>query len=64
MFERIKEFCEDVGITIEQFERVIKVSAGYTYKLKKDHKPSYKVARKIAVLLDTTIEDFVESKAV
>lgn len=61
MFERIKRFCDKQNVTIEQFERVIKVSPGYTYKLKRGHKPSYKVARKIAVLLETTIEDFVES---
>ncbi len=60
MFEKIKRFCEKQNITIEQFERAIGVSAGYVYKLQGKHKPSYKVAKKIATLLDMSIEEFVE----
>lgn len=60
MFEQIQQFCEKQKITIEQFERAIAVSPGYVYKLKGKHKPSYKVAKKIATLLDKSIEDFVE----
>lgn len=63
MFEKIKKFCEEHGITIEQFEKAIDVSPGYTYKLKGKHKPSYKVAKKISTLLDMTIEEFVEGKS-
>lgn len=60
MFEKIKRFCEKQNITIEQFERAIGVSPGYVYKLKGRHTPSFKVAKKIAALLDATIEEFVE----
>ena len=60
MFERIKKFCEERSVTIEQFERIIGVSAGYTYKLK-NHTPSVKIAKKIAVLLDTSLEDLFNS---
>lgn len=62
MFEQIKKFCEEQGITIEQFEKAIDVSPGYTYKLKGKHKPSYKVAKKISVLLGKSIEEFVEGE--
>lgn len=60
MFEQIQKFCEKQKITIEQFEKAIAVSPGYVYKLKRNHKPSYKVAKKIATLLDKSIEEFVE----
>lgn len=62
MFEQIKEFCEERSITIEQFERIIGVSPGYVYKLRRGHKPSYAIAKKIAVLLNKSIEDFVEGE--
>ncbi len=62
MFEQIQQFCEQQKITIEQFERAIDVSPGYVYKLKGKHKPSYKVAKKIATLLGKSIEEFVEGK--
>ncbi len=62
MFEQIQEFCDKQKITIEQFEKAIGVSPGYTYKLKGKHKPSYKVAKKIATLLEKSIEEFVEGE--
>lgn len=62
MFEKIQKFCEEQKLTIEQFEKAIGVSPGYTYKLKGKHKPSYKVAKKIATLLDMSIEEFVEGE--
>ena len=61
MFEKIKKFCEERSVTIEQFERIIGVSAGYTYKLK-NHTPSAKIARKIAVLLEVSIEDLFDNE--
>lgn len=60
MFEKIKQFCEERSVTIEQFERIIGVSAGYTYKLK-NHTPSVKIAKKIAVLLEMSLEDLFEA---
>ena len=63
MFEQIQRFCETQDLTIEQFERAIGVSPGYVYKLKGKHKPSYRVAKKIATLLDKSIEEFVEGTA-
>lgn len=59
MFEAIKQFCAERNVTIEQFERLIGVSAGYTYKLQK-HKPNYKIAKKIAVLLDVSVEELFD----
>ena len=60
MFEKIQSYCEKQKITIEQFERAIGVSPGYVYKLRKGHKPSYKVAKKISTLLEMSIERFVD----
>ena len=60
MLEKIRKFCDEQELTIEQFEKAIGVSPGYVYKLSKGHKPGMKILRKIVVLLDTTIEEFCE----
>lgn len=59
MYEKIKDFCDKQGITIEQFEKAIGVSAGYIYRLK-DHQPGYKIARKLSVLLGMSLEEVHE----
>ena len=50
LLDTVKEFCEKQSVTVEQFERVLKVSANYLYKLGK-HKPGIKIARKLSVIL-------------
>lgn len=55
MLETVKKFCEKQKVTVEQFERVIGVSANYLYKLDK-HKPGIKIARKLAVVLEIPLE--------
>lgn len=61
MVEKIKEYCtsrEGRECTIDEFERVLGLSKNYVYRLDK-HQPSAKVARKIAVILDTTVEELL-----
>lgn len=55
MVDKIKEYCKERNCTIEEFERVLGLSNNYVYKLNK-HSPSAKVANKIAVVLETTVE--------
>ena len=59
MLDLIQTFCREQGVTIEQFEKVIKVSPGYVYKLK-DHQPGMAIARKLAVILGMSLEDIHE----
>ena len=56
LLDTVKEFCEKQSVTVEQFERVLKVSANYLYKLGK-HKPGIKIARKLSVILEIPLEE-------
>lgn len=56
LLETVKKFCEKQDVTVEQFERVLNVSANYLYKLGK-HKPGIKIARKLSVILEIPLED-------
>lgn len=56
---KIRDFCEKQEVTIEQFERVLCVSPGYIYKLK-GHTPGAKIAKKLAVILEISLEDVFE----
>lgn len=55
MLETVKAFCEKQEVTVAQFEKVLKVSANYLYKLDK-HKPGIKIARKLSVILEIPLE--------
>lgn len=55
MIEKIRAYCQEHKCTIEEFERVLGLSKNYVYRLDK-HSPSAKVANKIAVVLETTVE--------
>lgn len=56
LLETVKKFCAERGITVEQFEKAIGVSANYLYKLGK-HKPGIKIAKKLSVLLEIPLEE-------
>lgn len=61
MVEKIKAYCTKRAgreCTIDEFERVLGLSKNYVYRLDK-HQPSAKIAKKIAVVLDTTVEDLL-----
>lgn len=62
MVEKIKEFCADHNgykCTIDEFERVLGLSKNYVYRLDK-HQPSAKIAKKIAAVLETTVEELIK----
>lgn len=56
MLDTVKNYCDKQKVTVEQFERVIGVSANYLYKLDK-HKPGIKIARKLSVILEIPLEE-------
>lgn len=56
MLETVKAFCKEQEVTVEQFERVLKISPNYLYKLDK-HKPGIKIARKLSVILEIPLEE-------
>lgn len=56
MFDKIKTFCDEKGISMAQFERICGTSKGYMDKLQK-HDPSAKVALRIAQVMGTTVEE-------
>lgn len=60
MVEKIKDYCAGLKrpCTIDEFERVLGLGKNTVYKLDK-HQPSAKTARKIAIVLDTTVEDLM-----
>lgn len=56
MLEKVKEFCKEQDTTVEHFEKVLKISSNYLYRLDK-HKPGIKIARKLAVILEIPLEE-------
>lgn len=56
MLETVKEFCKEQDVTVEQFEKVLKISSNYLYKLDK-HKPGIKIAKKLSVILEIPLEE-------
>lgn len=56
LLETVKKYCEKQEVTVEQFEKVLNVSANYLYKLGK-HKPGIKIARKLSVILEIPLEE-------
>ena len=59
MYEKIRTFCDDKGITIVQFESICGTSRGYMEKLKR-HSPSVKVAKRIAQVMGITIDELLD----
>ena len=59
MVERIKAYCAERKCTIDEFERVLALSKNYVYKLD-SNVPNAKTARKIAVVLGTSVEELLE----
>lgn len=58
MYERIKAFCESVGISIAQFERICGTSHGYMDKLSRS-KPGIRTAVRIAQVMGITVEELL-----
>ena len=58
MYEKILTFCEDVGISVRQFESICKLGNGYVGKLKK-HTPGIKKAKRIAQVMGISLEELI-----
>lgn len=59
MYERIKNFCDSVGITVAQFERICDVSKGYIAKLK-NSEPGVRTARRMCQVMGITMEELLK----
>lgn len=60
MYERIKSFCIDAGISIAQFERICGFSNGYISKVKEKENPGVKAAHRMAQVMGITVEQLME----
>ena len=60
MYERIKSFCVDTGISIAQFERICGFSNGYISKVKEKENPGVKAAHRMAQVMGITVEQLME----
>ncbi len=58
MYEKIKTFCDSVGISVAQFERICGTSHGYMDKLARS-KPGIKTAVRIAQVMGITVEELL-----
>lgn len=56
MYELIKKFCDDKGISIEQFEKICNFSENYVYKLQYGN-PGSKRLMRISQVLDVPVEE-------
>lgn len=61
MFEKIKEYCDSVGISVSQFERICGVSQGYANKLKYSE-PGVRTARRMCQVMGITIEELLDEQ--
>lgn len=60
MYEKIRLFCDDKGISVQQFESICGVSSGYVTKLKKSE-PGVRTAKRMAEVMGITIEEFLKN---
>jgi len=61
MYEKIKAFCDKVGISVQQFETICGVSSGYVAKLKRSE-PGVRTAKRIAEVMGITIEELMKDE--
>lgn len=58
MYKKIKAFCDNVGISVAQFERICGTSHGYMDKLARS-KPGIRTAVRIAQVMGITVEELL-----
>ena len=61
MYKKVANYCESVGITITQFERICGTSKDYMSKLK-NHSPSVKIAKRIAQVMGITVDELLSDE--
>ena len=59
MYEEIKRFCDDVKITIAEFERICGFSKGYVCKLDRIS-PSAKAVKRISQVMGVSVDTLME----
>lgn len=59
MYEEIKNFCDDVKITVAEFERICGFSKGYVCKLG-SISPSAKAVKRIAQVMGIPVSDLID----
>ena len=59
MYEFIKAFCDEKGLSIEQFENLIGVSENYVYKLKYGN-PGAKLVVRMSQVMNVPVEVIME----
>lgn len=59
MYEKIKDFCIDRGISISTFERICGFSNGYIGKVKEKENPGVKAAQRMAQVMGITVEELM-----
>lgn len=59
MYEKIRKFCFDVGISISQFERICGFSNGYISKVKDKENPGVKAAYRMSQVMGISVEDLL-----
>lgn len=59
MYEKIRSFCTDVGISVSQFERICGFSNGYVGKIKEKENPGVKAAHRMAQVMGITVEELM-----
>lgn len=60
MFEKIRDFCREVNISISQFERICGLSNGYVNKMRDKENPGVKAAYRMAQVMGITVEELLE----
>lgn len=60
MYEKVKSFCDDKGISVRQFESICGLSSGYVLKLRKNE-PGVRTAKRIAEVMGITVEELLKN---
>lgn len=59
MYELIKKFCDEKGITVEQFENLCGMSENYVYKLQYGN-PGTKFTIRISQVMGVPVEELMK----
>lgn len=59
MYEKIKQFCDEKGISIKQFESICGTSNGYMDKLRTSQ-PGVRIAKRIAQVMGITVDELLK----
>lgn len=61
LYEIVKKFCEEKGISVFQFERICGCSNGYIRRLsERGHSPSMKLTKRVAQVMGMTVDELIE----